>query len=529
MTTRQPDVTFHHGTDGRRYARPGPAFWDGWTKAGAGWRERGWTWAREPEGKWSLNVGAPAAEVRPIPAPPDLRYYPYQEAGIRFASARPSTLIADEMGLGKTIQGLGVVNLDPHTHRRVLVITRPGLKANWVHEARTWLVDGREVTSIDAGRWPDEEPDPWLAVLGYESAHRHAEALRAKPWDLLIADEAHHLKNPDARRTRHVVGHRARRVAERIVPVPAGRKVLLTGTPIMTRPIDLHSLLHWLEPGEWGNRREFGRRYCDAHQGRFGWIESGATRLDELNARLEARIMIRRRKRDVFRDLPAKVRQTLVLAAPGRAGREALAEERRVLAALEEALRSGALRERRRHLREELAQARLATARTKVPEVVEQVRAAREAGEPQCVVFAHHHEIVDRVHEGLDPDVRAAKADGRADPKSRRAVEEAFTRGEIEVLVASWDAMGVGVNLQSCSRVVFAELDWSPSVMSQAEDRCHRIGQDRTVFVTHVVLDGSVDALIARSVTRKQRIVEEAIDGGPPEADEAMLEALAGP
>ena len=84
--------------------------------------------------------------------------------------------------------------------------------------------------------------------------------------------------------------------------------------------------------------------------------------------------------------------------------------------------------------------------------------------------------------------------------------------GTVNVFIGGIKAAGVGLTLTKSAHVVFAELDWVPASLTQAEDRCHRIGQEESVLVQHIVLEGSIDALIAKSVVKKQAIADTALD-----------------
>ena len=157
--------------------------------------------------------------------------------------ARQDTLIADEMGLGKTIQGLGVVNAMAAGAGRALRVLVVGPKIalrNWRREAGKWLV----VPHASAIWTSAKQPSADLVIVNYDILAKPAVAagIRAVKWDLAIYDEAHVLKNGKAARTKAVLG--GGRGDERVEPIRAGRRLFLTGTPILNRPIELYSILH---------------------------------------------------------------------------------------------------------------------------------------------------------------------------------------------------------------------------------------------------------------------------------------------
>ena len=441
-----------------------------------------------------------------IPSPPGLNYFPFQVEGIEFALERRATLIADEPGLGKTITAAGFINALPEI-RRVLIICPASLRLNWKRELGRWLVDSpgiwfRCVTQGDG-----------VSILGYSELAKHSASLRAKAWDLMACDEAHLLKSAKSLRSRMVLGKRALKKAERIVPIPAERQLFLTGTPAVNRPAELHPILRVVDPVNYSDWFRFARRYCGLRHTGFGWNSSGASNLAELNRRLRETCMIRRRKADVLPQLPPKRRQVIELPLAG--ARHAVEAEWVALG-----LQSGsfegqvaALAESVKVRFDEIATLRRQAALAKVDFAVGQCRELAAAGR-KVLVFAHHHEVIDRLVSGLGPS--AVKLDGRDSEAVRdRAVRQFLERDSVMQFVISIAAGGTGLNLTAASDVLFMELDWTPGAMAQAEDRAHRYGQPGSVLSKWLVLQGSVDAHIARTAVAKEGVIAEAIDGQP--------------
>jgi SWI/SNF-related matrix-associated actin-dependent regulator 1 of chromatin subfamily A len=485
-----------------------------------------------------------------VPAPDGLSYLPFQKAGIAFASSRPGVLIADEMGLGKTIQALGIVNGD-ESIRRVLVVCPASLKMNWKREAEKWLVRRFVVAiassdsfALPAASGPVEGV---VVIVNYDVLHRHEAAIRAEPWDLLIVDEAHYIKTPTARRTVQVIGtpekKRAKAGTKTVTAIPAKRRAFLTGTPIVNRPIELWPIVHALDPGSFGSFWAYASRYSNAHNNGWGWDFSGAANLDELQDRLRSSIMVRRLKKDVLTELPAKRRQVIEIAANGNAGivsKETAAWEavQESLAALRAAVEMAktsedpaeyraaveALRAGEQAAFNEISRLRHDTAVAKIPMVIEHLSTIVEEGDAKVVVFAHHHDVV-RALAGAFP-TSSVVLTGETPMIERQAAVDRFqTDPTCTVFIGSITAAGVGLTLTASSHVVFAELDWVPGNLSQAEDRCHRIGQTESVLVQHLVLEGSLDATMAKTIVRKQAVIEAALDATHPEREAMVLES----
>jgi SWI/SNF-related matrix-associated actin-dependent regulator of chromatin subfamily A-like protein 1 len=443
-----------------------------------------------------------------IPCPESLSYLPYQTEGIAYALDRPAVLIADEMGLGKTVQAIGIANAIEKIER-VLIVCPASLKLNWLRELDRWLVKPIGFEIADGKRWPHSAG----VIANYEILHRYPR-VAAKEWDLVIFDEAHYCKNPRAKRTKVAFG------------IPAQRKVLLTGTPITNRPAELFPLLNYLDPVRWNNFFQFARRYADARRTRFGWDFSGASHLEELHRILRGSVMIRRLKADVLSELPPKRRQIIVL--PADQAKAAVESEREFLsreAAILESINLPEIIAASNQFNDsqvsrnaisalaELSRLRHQTAVAKAPCIAENVLAAAEQG--PVVVFGHHKDVLKEIYRRLEKEgIRTAVVTGSMSVADRQASVDAFQGERVDVILGTIGAMGVGHTLTRSCHVIFAELDWVPANMSQAEDRCHRIGQPNPVLIQHFVLDGSLDAQMAEVLIRKQSVIDQALDSG---------------
>jgi SNF2 family DNA or RNA helicase len=476
---------------------------------------------------------------RALPVPDGLSYLPFQRAGIAFGLDRPAVLIADEMGLGKTIQAIGIVNADPSI-RRILILCPASLRLNWARELAKWLVAPRTIGIADtkAGL-----PDTDIVICNYDITAKLASALRAGAWDLLVADECHYLKNATAQRTVAVLGRPKTKKQEAVAPIPARRQVFLTGTPIPNRPVEGWTIFNAL--GVFDHFFSYARRYCDAYQDQWGWHFDGASNLPELQEKLRGSVMVRRLKADVLTELPAKRRQVIELVPNGAAA--AVRAEQAAYAAHEAAIEAARLavelakasddpddyRAAVARLNDEIQVAfqdmsrhRKEVALAKLPHVIEHLQDAMEDG-AKVVAFAHHHEVIDGLLAAFP---EAAKLDGRDPMQARQdAVDRFQAEPSCQLFIGGIQAAGVGLTLTAAAHVVFAELDWVPGNMSQAEDRCHRIGQQESVLVQHLVVDGSLDARMAHTLVRKQAVLDAALDTlaapATPSRDEAATES----
>jgi SWI/SNF-related matrix-associated actin-dependent regulator 1 of chromatin subfamily A len=211
--------------------------------------------------------------------------------------------------------------------------------------------------------------------------------------------------------------------------------------------------------------------------------------------------MIRRKKDEVLKELPAKRRQVIVLPSKGYA--KELTQEFDALAdAVEETSFEEVTFEKMSGVRHEMALA-------KVDDVIEHLVDL----DHQVVVMAHHKDVVQSIKDGLEAAGKTVVTlTGDCNQAHRQDAVDTFQAGKADVFIGTIGAAGVGITLTAASHVVFAELDWVPGNMSQAEDRCHRIGQTDSVLVQHLVVDKSLDARIAEALVKKQKILDRALD-----------------
>lgn len=239
--------------------------------------------------------------------------------------------------------------------------------------------------------------------------------------------------------------------------------------------------------------------------------------------------MIRRMKANVLTELPAKIRQVISLPSDSvsrlvkQENEHGDALERRVKMIKAEAKRSkasgdkeayaaavGQLRQAYSVAFEEMAAIRKELATAKIPFVIEHITDIVESN-GKVVIMAHHRDVVDALqnHFGL----AAVKLyGGMSDVEKENSVTRFQNDPACKIFVGSIRAAGVGITLTAAAKVVFAELDWTPANMMQAEDRCHRIGQTESVLVQHLVFDGSLDARMAEILVEKMEIIGAALD-----------------
>lgn len=448
----------------------------------------------------------------PVPAPPGLSYFPFQLEGIHFALARSGTLLADEMGVGKTIQAIGLINADP-TIRTVLIVCPASMKLPWKRELERWLERDLAIAVTDS----DLVLAP-IVIVNYDRLRQHAVALREHlKWDLAIFDECHYLKNPEARRTKIATS------------IKATRRLALSGTPLQNRPVELLPILTWLDPINWPASKwhEFGLRYCGGCWNGFGWEYGGATNLEELSHQLRETVMLRRTKAEVLPALPAKFRSVIELSADSDLARVAQAEFWAFERWMEIVSGAGGpsgdgyqknVKSLRRFQGDEwdnLAIARHQTALAKAPLVAQFVKELFSGGSGKITLFAHHRDVIATLAEALAEFGPVTLTGASSSPARRKAVERFQSESTTRLFIGNIQAAGTGITLApASSHAIFAEISWVPAQMTQAEDRLHRIGTRANVLIQHLVLEGSLDAVMIRRLIIKQETLAKVLEGG---------------
>jgi SWI/SNF-related matrix-associated actin-dependent regulator 1 of chromatin subfamily A len=463
----------------------------------------------------------PPPDAPSIPAPEGKHYTPFQRASIDTIIRRRHVLLADEPGLGKTIQAIGVMNaLEPDHRRLVLVVCPAFLCHHWRRMIQAWDVHQRVIgNDVEAIR--DLPPDrSAVVVLSYERMVRSAAAIQSIPWDMVVFDEAHYLKNPQSKRSK---------VAWKI---RAYRTLAMTGTPMLNRPRELWPYCQALDPQGLGRDwKAFHQRYCGLKRTRWGWEYNDATNVEELSWMLRSSFMIARQKAYITDIPPKHVYAVVVEPERTSAYRRAQQEEERILQRIAE-----------RRLSKERALADLDDIRggftiddlatlTKTRQIVGMAKAPVAAAHAsslieqgkKVVIATWHRDVAATIHDTLaarllttnDTDDDSSPADGTTpytvvvtgdmDHAQRQRLVDTFqTDPQCVALTMTMGALGMGVTLTAASHILIAELPWTPAMVEQTIDRIHRIGQTGSVTAQLICADGTVDGLIASHIAEKQ-------------------------
>ncbi|MBR3503402.1 MAG: DEAD/DEAH box helicase [Clostridia bacterium] len=392
------------------------------------------------------------------------RLMPFQQQGLAFLLSSNRALLADEMGLGKTVQALAY--LAATAGFPALVVVPAHLARNWARETERFLrLEGGVRIHVIRGLTPYALPEADVYIIHYLLLRGWKDALPDLNFRTVIFDEIQELRRAGTEKYS----------AASLVSSAADNVIGLSGTPIYNHGGEIWNVVNILDFHFLGDWESFTREWC------YGYSSNIVAKPELLGEYLrEEGLMLRRTKRDVLRQLPPKRRLVQEIDWDDALYREMISPAFSRLRLLDEADES-----RRALIEDQISQdERQATGCAKAPYVCAFVRTLLDGGE-KVLLFAHHHKVMDIYRKELKP-YRPVFITGRETDAQKDAALNAFMLGKTDLCVISLRSAS-GLNLQRATCVVFGELDWSPAVHSQAEDRAHRIGQEDSLLCYYLV------------------------------------------
>lgn len=438
--------------------------------------------------------------------------YPYQQEGIMFGLQHKRIIIGDEPGLGKTLQSIGIV--DTANAYPCLVICPSSLKINWQREFEKF-------TDKSALVLDNNVRTTWgylltmgvhqVAIVNYESLRKYfvwdikgGKQFRLKDvvfnpqikaFKSIIIDESHRVKDPSAQQTIFTKG----------LSVGKNWCILLSGTPVVNRPEDLIAQLSIMNRiGEFGGRAKFMADYCTDPKDKQA---TPAVPLSVLSEQLYNTCMIRREKAKVLPQLPDKTRVDLYVEISNENEYNLAADD--LAEYLREYTECTDYEIRRKMRMEALVKfmtLRSLATRGKIAQAVDFIRTFLDSGK-KLIVFCSLHEIVDNLKKVFP---KAVTVTGRDSAVNKQAAVDAFQNNpNVQLIICSIKAAGVGLTLTASSNVAFIELAWTYADCCQCEDRAHRIGQKDNVTCYYLLGRGTIDRTIYSLIHRKKSIANE--------------------
>ena len=437
-----------------------------------------------------------------------------------------SFLLADEPGLGKTAQAL--IAAETAGAFPLLVVVPNVVKTNWLREVHQWLPKRRPTVVHGDGVELNAFSD--VFIVNYDILDRHVGWLSKFDFRGMVVDEAHFIKNKESQRSKHVQAV-ARTIRARLQhPL----LIALTGTPLINQIEDFRMIWQYL--GWIDDKKPLGELMAKLE-------ETGLTPADPgfFPAARKAVIsmgIVRRRKQDVAKDIPARRIADIPIELDTEAARSILEAEKALISRLLErydrviAARGDADASVIDHdlvrlvCASEIEETKQDETGDNVFTLVRKIgsakavmaadytaQLARNVG--KVVFFAKHIDVLNQAEKHFASlGVKTTSIRGDQSTSARQDAIDAFTNDDdVQVIVCSLLAAGVGVNLQAASNVVLAELSWTSAEQTQAIDRVHRIGQELPVTAWRIVAAQTVDQRIAELIDQKSGLSARALDG----------------
>lgn len=452
---------------------------------------------------WRQKVMSPPVQ------PPELADYlrNYQRRGVEWMHHLCETgchgLLADEMGLGKTAQIIALFKARPMTGQRHIVVCPASVVPVWREEIARFHPEAK-IDTLKSGNdfTTNKAPVIWLA--SYTQLRKHRALLDATEFGYAVLDEGQFIKNPDAK------------VTQACFALKAAHRLVLTGTPLENRQLDLWSIFRYLLPGLLGSRAAFESALA---ADREGTIRRLRQQIDPFK--------LRRTKNEVATELPPKVEMDLLCpltevqrAEYARVCSEGLARlgEDITLALREKSFGFLALLTRLRQiccdpdllpwLNSPLSDS------GKLQLLVEKLAEVVGSGH-KVVIFSQFVALLDRVRSALQahyPDLPRYEITGMTVDR-QKPVQQFQTASGAAVMLVSLKAAGTGITLHAADYVFLLDPWWNPAVEDQAIDRVHRIGQTNTVFVYRMVTAGTIEERIQALKADKKALFDQIVGG----------------
>jgi SWI/SNF-related matrix-associated actin-dependent regulator 1 of chromatin subfamily A len=454
---------------------------------------------------------------------------------VNFAITSKKCMINDSMGLGKSIEAIGVME---HLNlKKVLIICPNSLKSNWQREIYKWTQKQSHIVNGELSQGINIINYERLLTLADKEKNEEGKTTKARAnellinhgWELIICDESHYIKQSSALRTKLVLQ----------ITANCNRVILLTGTPILNRPKELITQLKAIDRlKDFGKEWDYLQKYCGARQIYISrvkkvWDFSGASNIPDLRQKLE-KFTIRRLKEEVLTDLPDKLIHNTTLELPEpktyyeieneakeefyetlfgdkqfytKTGKKAKHEQAEALLdrymSVENKKRTTETLKIIEKLKQEAARQKVIASKDIFEELIET--------KTKCVVFTVHKKTA---YELKNLYCQSVVITGDIKENERmKAIDEFESNPKILFLFATIKTGGTGLNLQFCSNVIFIELDWTPAIHKQAEDRTHRIGQKNKVNINYLIMKDTIDEDIVEILQTKSEVIEGLIEG----------------
>lgn len=471
-----------------------------------------------------------------------LQPFPYQFLGISFLVNQERAIVGDVMGLGKSLQAIGATHI---LHRRekvsrVLVICPASLKYQWHEEIGKFTDHGAVVidgTTAKRGKQYDAflQSEDLYCIINYELVRNDLEKLKTMPFDVIVCDEAHRIKN------------RTSKTFKALIQLNSPYKFALTGTPMQNRPEEIHALMSWIDKDALGGITKFRERHVVTGT-KFGrrFVPLGAKRLGEIRRKISP-YMIRRTKEEVAPDLPPLI-ESQYYVDMSKEQREMTSSVTELIDQLSQEVEDFFRKnpDAKEHKSQDQVMGYLgmliaisdhprllslsksanaqrigrpgakATTSPKLEALIELSEQAIANGDDKIVVFTQYATMKTLIDQRLRLYFGESSVgqgiEGKMKPIDRqRSLNEFRFSDDIKFFVCT-DAANYGLNMGFASLLFNYDLPWNPSVRAQRNGRIHRIdGKLERYNVVDLITNDSIDEVIWGIIQKKEKLGEKII------------------
>ncbi|MFE4029283.1 DEAD/DEAH box helicase [Priestia sp. YIM B13551] len=476
-----------------------------------------------------------------------LQPYEFQQQGISFLTHIGSGIIGDDMGLGKTVQTMGAAHMlwKQGKVKKILVICPSSLKYQWATEIDKFLghknivIDGKNTKEKKNAFLRFVNGDYLFGIANYELVRTMVDIMKEFHYDVIIADEAHRLKN------RESITYKA------VNSLSSTYRFASTGTPLQNNVEELYSLVEWVQPGLLGKITEFRKRHI-VYASKFGrkYVPIGYKRLGELRRKISP-YMLRRLKKDVAKDLPPMIfhrRDVDMNNAQASLYNKIQDDFLSLLEELSSQQVNGQydqdgnwIEEKRKKEDQVLGFLYMMVASSdhplllqmgqsgmskyyqdlipesvKSPKLIELVDICKdriEAGTHKIVIFTQFAKMQTLISQELSKLGKVAILNGSMSSAQRQEQLETFRDDPEYKFFVLTDAGNYGLNIQFANTLINYDCPWNPAIFEQRAGRVHRIGSTHTVVdIISLVTMGTIDEKIQETLEEKRKLGEVVIE-----------------
>ncbi len=451
----------------------------------------------------------------------------YQKEGVRWLNTIYKCdlggILADEMGLGKSLQTIIFIKqiLKEKQDAKIIIVVPTSLVYNWEREFQKFAPNLKYVTVADTVAKRKEvftKKDEYnIFITSYGLIRNDKDEYEDMNFELCVVDEAQNIKNHQATMTKE------------IKKIKAKCKIALTGTPVENNVTELWSIFDFIMPGYLNSVVKFREKYNIKDVD-----EEGLRVLNNLSNQIKP-FILRRKKSDVVKSLPAKIENNIYIDLPEKQKMLYMKALKDTREEMDEMIRTGGFQKSRMKILQLLMRLRQICIdptvmyenytgdRVKIEELLRVVKENIENGH-KILIFSSFKRVLDNVREMfIENNISNYMIDGSVKSKDRMAMVESFNNDDTNCFLITLKSGGTGLNLTGADTVIHLDIWWNPQVENQATDRAHRIGQTKTVSVIKLITKGTIEERIVELQEKKKILSENLIEG---KNDSESLSAL---